>query len=247
MSTVAILNAVGVLAMLVAAISLDVAPVVPVYFYPTSLPMSAPKRVPWLPLWSVLLLILFVSILMTLAVWDRNALPLGPVLRLLVLLSGVVSSSSLICSGFHLLLGTPRPDSAAQCSTSNVTFTHCCEVLSRADAIRQFQSFPAIEAAILVSAAVMLFIIGDVLVPHSNLIASILKFLPTAAAVLVAAYLIAAGAYRVMDIVAGAVTGFLCAYVAANSILIAGIKRQLLPTRRGDAVPVYTSIAEANR
>jgi membrane-associated phospholipid phosphatase len=33
-----------------------------------------------------------------------------------------------------------------------------------------------------------------------------------------------------MDIVAGAFIGFLCAYVAANSILIAEIKRQLLPT-----------------
>jgi hypothetical protein len=155
MDTFAILNTVGVLALLVAAISLDAAPIAPVYFYPTSLPMSAPKRVPWLPLWSVLLLILLVCALITLAVWDRSALPPGPVLRLLVLLSGVVSSSSLICSGFHLLLGTPRPDSAAQCSTSHVTFAHCCEVLSPANAIRQFQSFPAIEAAILVSAVVM--------------------------------------------------------------------------------------------
>jgi hypothetical protein len=239
---VAVLNGVGVLALVAGAVTLQVIPIAPLYFYPTSLPMSTPKRIPSLPLWSIFVLILVVSALFTLAVWDRFAVRRGAVLRLLVMLVGATASASVICSGFHLLLGTPRPDSRAQCTSSNVTFAQCSEVLSRADAIRQFQSFPASEAALLVSAAVMLSVVSRLLVAHSSAIAFVLTFLPAGAAVLGGAFLVATGAYSLMDVVGGGVTGFLCAYVGANSVLFAVKKAPLSTALQGNTRTMYASI-----
>jgi hypothetical protein len=240
----AILKGFGIVALLAACVSLEVIPIAPVYLYPTSLPMSAPRRTQWLPLWSIFILLLVISAVFTLGVWNRYTLPLGSVLRLLVMLTGAVTIASIICSGFHVLLGTPRPDSSAQCSTSNVTFAHCSQVLSRADAVRQFQSFPASEAALFVLTGVMLSVVVGVFVPHSNVI---LRYLPIEAAVLASAYLIVDGAYIVMDVVAGAAIGFLCAHLAAEAIGFADKNTPLSAARQADVRVIYKSIIEAKR
>jgi hypothetical protein len=223
-----------------AALCLQALPITSAYQYPETLPMDAPKRPHSLANYAFFLLSILLAVVLPLTIWDFSLLPLQTLFRLLLVVIGTVSGASLICSGIHCVVGVPRPDSIAQCGTVNVSVAHCMQVLSKAQTTDQFRSFPAIEPAVLVSAAVTFSLLAGQLAPESTLAVLLLKGLPFGVATIASAYFVAIGAYRVVDVIAGAGIGALLALLVGVSV-----QAERRPPRAGYDGPSDMSIRPA--
>ena len=205
---------------LIAAISVQFLTVPPIFVFPESLPLDAPKRSDFVETWIFTLVVavvpaLIIALYSDLIVKERSFQNYAyPVLYYLT----AVSVASLLCSGVHFLLGTPRPDSIAQCRTVNVTYWACSLALSKPRLASQFRSFPSTEAAVSMAAAVM---INSLLVSpqtrFSELVPIIAKSIPLCWAVMIGAFCVALSMYRIYDIVAGYFIGYVVASWAANA------------------------------
>jgi hypothetical protein len=215
----AVLEWVVLSALVVTAICLQTIPITPIYDYPDSVAMDAPRREEVAPGWAIFLILLVVSAVFSLGIWDRATVPLPQFLQVIGALIAALSISSILCSAVHILVATPRPDSIAQCGTVNVSYQHCAQVLSRSRLASQFRSFPAWESAAAMATAVMLTVVVDVLLTDATPFVLIFKSLVIACPILMDALLLATGCYRIPDVVAGALLGFLVAYVGAQSLM----------------------------
>jgi hypothetical protein len=207
--------------------SLQVVPIDPVYYYPESLPMDAPKRLESLPPFAWFLLALFFTVALPLAVWDTSVVAFASFVALLAPAIAAVSAASLACSAVHAVVGVPRPDSIAQCATANVSALHCGRVLSHRQAVDQFRSFPAIEAALSVSSAVTFSWVAEVLAGARGAALVCFMGVPVAASVAIVAFFLATGAYRAVDLVAGAAIGALMASLARPGTMVRPAKTEL--------------------
>jgi hypothetical protein len=211
-----VLDSVLLSALIATAICLNAVPITPFYYYPESLPMDAPKRQDVLPGYAFFLICLVLVPILNLALWSPKTLPPGAFLELLLVSVGTISVAAISCSAIQILVGVPRPDSIAQCGTPNVTASHCTQVLSTRQAVDQFRSFPAFEPAIALSATVLLCSTLEFLLSVSPVLFLIIKGVYFAVAVLLAAFFIAVGAYRPVDVIGGAGLGALVALAASG-------------------------------
>lgn len=204
--------------MFVAAIIFQSVSYEPKYLHPGTLAMDAPKRsqamAPWLVF--VLVNVLVIVLLMTL---DDIRLP-----NKYAFLAGVschlslgISLASLVCSIFHMILGTPRPDSIAMCNSETVNLERCATVLTGYELTKQYQSFPAIEAAVVMAGAAAVAQVLEIF-STGNLLFTIFKSVVVVWAIFYDAILVGSACYRIEDVVAGSLIGFVCAWLTFGSI-----------------------------
>jgi membrane-associated phospholipid phosphatase len=236
-----IVELVVLLVLVVAAICLQTIPITAVYTYPDSVAMDAPTRVETIPIWALFLLLLLVSAVFSLAIWDRSSFAVRLFLRVVGALVTTVSVTSILCSVVHIVIATPRPDSIAQCGTVNVSYHHCSQVLSGMRLASQFQSFPAAESAELMAAAVMLTVVVDILLTEAAPLVLVFKPLVIACPILGDALLLASGCYHITDVVAGSLLGFLVAHIGRNS-LVCDLQRLLGKAKNGMDVSMSLSV-----
>lgn len=212
----------GCLALVVFAVALglQLVPIDPTYIYPGKLVWDFPKRAEPTPAWALFVVITIVPGAFLVLLHDttlKTSLSLASFLPLIFHFVFSVSLASLLCSAFHLVIGTPRPDSAAMCNNVNVTFAQCSAVLTHSQLVSQYRSFPAIESAIVFAAAVSFARIFEIFVAGS-LFGALFRCLPSIASIGLSAVLVATGCYRLEDVTAGALIGVLAALAAGNTI-----------------------------
>jgi len=214
-------------ALFVVAVCLQAIPITPLYYYQETLAIDVPKREEFIPSWAFFLIVVIVGVFLSYSIWNKSAVPFPRFLSCILAFVGAVSIASAFCSIFHVVLGTPRPDSIAQCRTVNVSYAECSKVLSKSELARQFQSFPSLESTVSMAAAAMLTNFIDLLVPIQTSLIVIFKGIVIGASVFLDALLLATGCYRFADIIAGALIGFAVACIGADSVLGAAGPRSL--------------------
>ena len=201
------------------ALALQLIPIDPTYVYPGALSYDFPKRTEPLAPWVLLLVVTIVPAAFLILLYDtslRTTLPLASFLPLVLHFVFSVALGSLLCSAFHLVIGTPRPDSAAMCNNVNVTFAQCESALTHSQLVKQYRSFPAVETAVVVAAAMSFARLAELFITGS-VIATIFRCLPALASVWLSAVLVATGCYRLVDVTAGALVGAFAAFVAGGA------------------------------
>lgn len=204
--------------MFVAAIILQTISYEPKYLYPGTPAMDFPKRSESMPSYFVFILVtvLVVVVLMTL---DDIRLPnkYGFLACVACQLSVGISLASLVCSICHIIVGTPRPDSIAMCNSETVNREQCATVLTGRELTKQYQSFPAIEAAVVMAGAAAVAQVIEIF-NNGNLLFIIFKGIAVVWAVFYDAVLVGSACYRIEDVVAGSLVGFIAAWLTFGPI-----------------------------
>lgn len=212
----------------VIALILNLVYIKPLYFYPETLPSDAPRRNEFCQTWLFFVLVAIVPLLIIVLQHDfcRNDFSVSKLLYPLIYYLFTVSLVSIICSSIHILIGTPRPDSVEQCRTVNVSYWTCSTVLSKSQVIAQFHSFPSLEAAVAMASAVFL---GNYFAPTGNcfseLISIAVRSIPYLWAMMIGSLSIALSMYRISDVLAGYLIGFVIASWASSTINYEQIRR----------------------
>ncbi|OHT12163.1 PAP2 superfamily protein [Tritrichomonas foetus] len=196
------------------AIALQLIPIEPMYFYPETLPLDAPIRneicKPWL-FFVLVIVIPIIAIILYSDYLSKDGSYLNYIYPALYYATAV-SLTAIVCSSIHILLGTPRPDSQSMCRTVNVSYWACSLVLDKSELVDQYHSFPSMEAAVSVAAALM--INAFFILPQngfSELVPVIAKSIPLLWALMVGAYCISLSMYRIQDVISGYLIGYIVA------------------------------------
>lgn len=209
------------IAIFIIALVLNLIHVDPLYIYPETLPSDAPRRNEFCQVWLFFVLIAVIPLAIIVLQYDfrRPDFTISNLLYPLIYYLFTVSLVSIICSSVHLLIGTPRPDSVEQCRTVNVSYWTCSTVLSKSQLVSQFHSFPSIEAALAMASAVFL---GNLFASYGNSFSELLSItvrsIPYLWAVMVGSLSIALSMYRISDVLAGFLIGFIIASWASSTI-----------------------------
>lgn len=203
----------------IVALVLNLVYIEPLYFYPEKLPSDAPRRnefcQPWL--FFILVAIIPLAILAFQHNFYGTTFTISNFLYPLVYYLFTVSLVSLICSSIHILIGTPRPDSVEQCRTVNVSYWACSAALSKSQVVSQFHSFPSIESAIAMASAVILGNFFQSPNTVSELLTVTIRSIPYIWALMIGSFSIALSMYRITDVLAGFLIGYIVASWASSS------------------------------
>lgn len=203
----------------VIALILNLVYIEPLYFYPEKLACDAPRRnefcQPWL--FFVLIAIIPLAVLVLQHDFCGSTFNFSNFLYPLVYYLFTVSLVSIICSSIHILIGTPRPDSIEQCRSVNVSYYTCSTALSKKQAVSQFHSFPSIESAIAMASAVILGNFFRSTNSLTELLSVTVKSIPYIWALMIGSFSIALSMYRVSDVLAGFLIGYIVSSWASTA------------------------------
>lgn len=199
----------------VISLFLQFVPIEPLYFYHETTNLDAPMRTEWLSIKQFYAMIIILPILVLALMYFTlfRGKPISRFFRMVCLAIFSVSTSSIICSIIHIIVGTPRIDSIEMCRTKNVSFSVCREVLTKFETVQQFNSFPAVEPAMAMTIAVIFMCIVE-LPPGFGFVEMILKFILVTWGLLIASVGVVNSSYRIHDVVAGIFIGFIVGVVS---------------------------------
>ena len=195
------------------ALALNLVYIEPLYFYPEKLPSDAPRRNEFCQPWLFFVLVALVPLAVIVLQYDFHCsnFSISNFLYPLAYYLFTVSLVSIICSSIHILIGTPRPDSVEQCRSINVSYWTCSRVLSKSQVVSQFHSFPSLESAIL----------GNFFATSNNslseLISVTIRSIPYLWALMIGSFSIALSMYRIADVLAGFLIGFIVSSWASSA------------------------------
>ena len=233
-----ILDWVVCILLFIAALALQIIPIDPTYLFPGKLSCDFPKRSESLPVWGFFLVVCLVPTACLFFLYDKSikySVGLKGFLPLVTHFLFSVSAASVLCSVVHIIMGTPRPDSAEMCNNVNVTYVQCASVLTKSQLVKQYQSFPSLEAAVSMAAAVgFARIVGMFL--NGSTIWVLIRCAPLVWAIAVSPVLVATGCYRLEDVIGGSVLGFICSWCVTAGL--AFDRRDIITEEKSRALEV---------